>query len=857
MNMSKNKQPSNKLYHVCIGASAGGLEAIREFFLKMPSESGLTFIVIQHLSPDYKSMMLELLESSTSMPITMAEEGVKPEQDHIYLIPRSTNLRLSSDGTFALEQQERSKLLPVLPIDIFFESMAKKVGERAIGVVLTGTGSDGTKGARYIREAGGIVLVQDYRTARFDGMPKSIFDNRLADYVDEIDMLPKRIIEYVSHPLRQGITLDNASEETVADKPQSSLFNLLYERFRVDFSQYKPTTVGRRIERRIAKCGKSSINQYLDYCQQSPSEIEELFQELLIGVTNFFRDKSVYDALQNKLLPEYIEQSKRNEFRLWVPGCSTGEEAYSFAIIFCELCEKFNWDLRVKIFATDIDKEALAKASAGIYPQSIAADLPKDIMAKYFSVSQESFTIVRKIREMVVFARHDVLNDPPFTKIDVISCRNFLIYLKPEPQTKVMRNFSFSLKPGGVLVLGTSETLGEQEPNYEVLDQKNKIFMNIGLGTSERTLTGPREALLTHEDRSIPTLRSSALIETRRSNELRILEALIESLGREILPFTLLVDQNHEILRVVGDSTNYVLPIHGRLNNHIGNMLIKDLSTPVVSGLARAFRTNQPILFRKVAIFGRNSRDYVDVRILPVSIRGIDATPTHSAVVISNPAITEGNNANQDENEITQEYENSQRIYDLERELQFTRENLQATIEELETSNEELQATNEELLASNEELQSTNEELQSVNEELSTVNTEHQLKLTEMNQLKGDWDSLMSAANMSVIYLDNNLHIRSFTPQAVRVFNIADSDIGNPIWKIPNQLKDINIDTICKNIIANGQSFDGEFELNNNSRYALKINPTRPQNELAIDGVIIVLQMIKSEDEESSITLEL
>ena len=308
-----------------------------------------------------------------------------------------------------------------------------------------------------------------------------------------------------------------------------------------------------------------------------------------------------------------------------------------------------------------------------------------------------------------------------------------------------------------------------------------------------------------------------------------------------------MVDQNHEILRVVGDYTNYVLPLHGRLNNHIGNLLIKDLSTPVVSGLARAFRTNQPILFRKVAIFGRNSRYYVDVRILPVSIRGIDSTPTHAAVVISNPAVVDGNNTNQDESEVSQEYENSQRIYDLERELQFTRENLQATIEELETSNEELQATNEELLASNEELQSTNEELQSVNEELSTVNTEHQLKLTEMNQLKGDWDSLMSAANMAVIYLDHNLHIRSFTAQVVRVFNIAISDIGNPIWKIPNQLKEINIDTLCKGVIADEQSFDGEFELNNNSRYLLRINPTRPQNESAVDGLIIVLQMISGE----------
>ena len=663
-------------------------------------------------------------------------------------------------------------------------------------------------------------------------------------------MLPKRIIEYVSHPLRQEINHDTNAEEVAVDKPLSSLFNLLYDRFRVDFSQYKPTTVGRRIERRIAKCGKTTISDYLDYCQQSPSEIEELFQELLIGVTNFFRDKSVFDALQQKLLPEYVESAKRNEFRLWVPGCSTGEEAYSFAILFCEFCEKFNLDLRVKIFATDIDKEALTKASAGVYPQSIAADLPKEFLAKYFSVSQDSFTIVRKIREMVVFARHDVLNDPPFTKIDVISCRNFLIYLKPEPQTKVMRNFSFSLKPGGVLVLGTSETLGEQEPNYEVLDQKNKIFKNIGLSTHDRSLPGPREVLLTAEERSIPTMRSSALIETRRTNELRILEALIESLGREILPFTLLVDQNHEILRVVGDSTNYVLPIHGRLNNHIGNMLIKDLSTPVISGLARGFRTNQPILFRKVAIFGRNSRDYVDVRILPVSIRGIDASPTHAAVVISNPASIDNALANNDEAEVSHEYENSQRIYDLERELQFTRENLQATIEELETSNEELQATNEELLASNEELQSTNEELQSVNEELSTVNTEHQLKLTEMNQLKGDWDSLMSAANMAVIYLDNNLHIRSFTAQAVRVFNIAMSDVGNPIWKIPNQLKNINIDTICKGIIADGVSFQGEFELNNNSRYMLKINPTRPQNESVIDGVIIVLQLLDDAEED-------
>ena len=490
---NSSKKTELKPFWVAIGASAGGLEAIKEFFKSVPSNTGMIWVVIQHLSPDYKSMMKELLSSSTEMQIRPAEDGVKPEPDTIYLIMPNTNLRVGPDGKFVLEEQHRNYAKPNLPIDLFFESMALYAGKRSIGVVLSGTGSDGTRGARLIREQGGFVICQSVESASFDGMPKSIISNGLADVVDGATALPSHIMGFASHPLAQGQGGDlEAAKDRSEHKPLDKLFLLLLDQFKVDFSSYKPATVGRRIERRIQKCRKSSLEDYVHYASNTPAEVEALYAELLIGVTSFFRDRDYYVEAFKATLIDYINQMpEARPLRFWIAGCSSGEEAYTIAILFTEVCEELQSKAKLKIFATDIDGVALAKASSGEYPESIVNDIPGDLLSKYFIPHGDTYTISNKIREMVVFAKHDLLRDPPFTKIDFISCRNLLIYVNSTLQSQILNNFAFSLQDSGLLLLGTSETLGDMEDSFETVDKRAKLFRL----TNTKAVKGKRSSL--------------------------------------------------------------------------------------------------------------------------------------------------------------------------------------------------------------------------------------------------------------------------------------------------------------------------------------------------------------------------
>ncbi len=775
---------SRPIYYVGVGASAGGLEALEAFFSRMATDSGMAFIVIQHLSPDYKSMMVELLSKRTAMPVQRAEEGMRVEANSVYLIPPKKNLSIFH-GKLLLSESDRSRGLN-LPIDVFLRSLAEDQAEKAIGVILSGTGSDGVRGIRAIKEAGGMVMVQSEESARFDGMPRSAISTGLTDCILPPDEMPEKLLSFARHPY--AAKTDRPPALLTDEDNLTRIFALLRERTRVDFTFYKPSTVARRIERRIAVNQLPDLRDYVRYMEIHPSEVTTLYRELLIGVTNFFRDREVFDELEARHLPRLFERASHQEARLWVAGCSTGEEAYSLAILSREVLEQMGKRLEVKIFATDIDRDAILRASSGIYPDSIVADLPPKLMAKYFHHKEDRYQIDRSIREMVVFAQHNLIKDPPFTNIELVSCRNLLIYLQPVLQRKAMELMNFSLNPQGILLLGTSETTGEMADLFDSLHQKYKIYASKGKrrpNADKPDFTLFQEPRLT-QNRGQPAGGGRL---SRVQEEERLLGRFLQALVGDYLPLVVVVNEQLEALHIFGDPDGYFRLPSGKLINDITKIATKDLAIPLATGLQKVFKTGEELKYTSIRTKWRDEAKTVQIRIRPLP--GKRGQELLAAIFIEDlaarPEERSGNEAQV--YDLGQEVE--QRIHDLEQELQFTRENLQATIEELETANEELQATNEELLASNEELQSTNEELQSVNEELHTVNAEHQSKIIELTELTNDLDNLMASTRIATLFLDENLAIRRFTPATRRIFKILDGDIGRPINHL---LHNLNID---------------------------------------------------------------
>lgn len=829
-------KPVNTPYYVAIGASAGGLEAIAGFFKKMQVDSGMIFVVIQHLSPDYKSMMDELLSKVTAIPIEVVKDGTEPEPNHIYLIPPRTNMTIFH-GKLLLEPQDRSGMIN-LPIDLFFTSLAEDQGRNAIAIVLSGTGSDGTRGCRAIKEAGGLVMVQSEQSAKFGGMPKSVIANGLADIILPVEELPAHVLKYANHPV-SGSAVQEHLPEPEEKSALSKLFSMLRSRTKVDFTFYKPPTILRRIHRRMSITQVKTMDDYVDYMVTNPDEQLILYRELLIGVTNFFRDSDAFNLLQERHFLEYVERCDRDEIRIWVAGCSTGEEAYSLCMLFREICDNLGINRELKVFATDIDQDALNRASLGAYPESIAADVPHALLNKYFLHKEEGYHISHVIREMVVFARHDLIKDPPFTNIDLVSCRNLLIYLQPALQRRILDGFNFSLRPGGILFLGSSESLGDVESYFEVMDHKWKIFRSAG----------KRRSLLADERFSSPDplfISRDWLLGNRRtpeghSEEVRTLESFLDAVSGIFIPFSMIISEENQLIRVMGDSSNYLKPIAGRVTTDVTKLLINELSVPVMTGLTKVFKSRSEVSFSNVRVKQDGKTRKVNILIKPLEVRR--NTPLLATVLITEAGTLK--EALAKETNYDADVGTLQRVADLEQELQFTRESLQATIEELETSNEELQATNEELLASNEELQSTNEELQSVNEELFTVNSEYQGKITEMSELNTDLQNFMAASQTIAVFLDMAGNIRRFTPNAKSVFNILEHDVGRPFAHISHHLRNLDLDTCVQDAITKIKLFEREIQSDTDDWYDIRIMPYLLNNNQP-SGVIIVLFEINS-----------
>ena len=832
--MSENESAVNSsidhhkenFFVVGIGASAGGLRALEEFFEHMSTDSGAAFVVIQHLSPDFKSSMKELLERRTRMKIYRVTEGMDLQANSVYLIPPGKNLVVENEKLYLLEQEKRNRHGVNFPIDMFLESLARNYLEKAIGVILSGTGSDGTNGLKAINEVGGFTMVQEPTTAEFDGMPRTAIATGIVDRV----LSPQELARLIDQLLKSPNSPDESTKnELELFKPYSleRIANILAQHEQIDFSHYKSSTLSRRIYRRYLITGCNNLDEFIQLLKTSPEERTILQHDLLISVTKFFRDPQAWEFLETNVIPKLIEKANPQEqLRCWVTACATGEEAYSLAMLLDEAISKSNKPVRFKIFATDIDKVALEKANQGIYSQTIANEISPQRLENYFVRKDNCLQITRKLREKILFAPHDLTKDAGFTRMDLISCRNVLIYLQPDLQQQVLRNLHFSLATKGILFLGEAETLGYIEAEFEPLDKKNKIYQK----RRDVRLNIPFNGI---EHTSRPLL---PYIPLKNQSENRLEPMLDKAFSNFLAKYKatcFLVDREHRLFHTFNHGIDILKIAVGRTTMDITKMIVPDLQLPLITALHRAKREHSPVSYTDIKIDLQN-REY-NLKLEVNYHESNKLADDFFAIVIE-----ENETPHQPSGErFEADAQASQRIMELEYELQQTRENLQAVIEELETTNEEQQATNEELTASNEELQSTNEELHSVNEELYTVNAEYQSKIGQLTELNNDIDNLLRSTDIGVVFLDRDLKIRKFTPAATVAINLVEADINRPLKHITHNLNCTNLIGLLQTVIETQRVLDKEVKLvEEEFNLLMRINPYLLEDG-DLDGVVI------------------
>jgi two-component system, chemotaxis family, CheB/CheR fusion protein len=823
--------PKSDFHIAGVGASAGGLDALERFFSHAPANSGVAYVIVQHLSPDYKSLMADLLSKRTTMPVQVAGDGMLVEPNHVYLIPPKQSLTIFHRKLYLTK---REAVAVYLPIDIFLHSLAEDLEEQAIGIILSGTGSDGTRGIRAIKEKGGLVMVQDERSAKFDGMPRSAIATSLVDYVLEPENMVQEIVNYLKHPC---LANDPAARRFVSqdDDNLSKIYALIRSIHGIDFTDYKQNTLLRRIERRMSIKQVGQMSDYLHLLYQTPSELETLYREFLIGVTRFFRDPTAFDVLREQVIPTIFEGKKRGDtIRVWSAACSTGEEAYSLAILLTDYMETQGQHMDVKVFATDLDKNALEIAGKGIYPESIAADVGPEYLQNYFIKNGDVYTVSRRIREMVIFAQQNMVSDPPFSKMDLISCRNVLIYLQSNLQKKVISSFQFALNPNGFLFLGSSETLGDAESFFQSINTRAKIYQIQGNSSGRRFslhenfTARPRLALNRTIIQGSKNIRADG----------RMLESIQHGIINAFLPAIVVVDENLDIIYSTGELDSYLrVPGGGMFTANILKQAREGLAIPISTAIHKVFKEQQEVTYKNIQIINNEQNLMISIQARPYT----DSSSRHRFVLILFSEAAENIQRDPETVTVFDVNDNSrQRIQDLEHELQYTRESLQATVEELETSNEELQATNEELFASNEELQSTNEELHSVNEELITVNAEYHAKIQELSRLNEDMNNLLDSVDAGIIFLDRDLHIRLFTPAAQHEIHLLEQDIGRPISHVNHTLIDFDLVYHAQQVLKTLQQQESEVQNINGRWYQIKLSPYYTLQQ-QVGGVILSL----------------
>ncbi|MEY2669440.1 MAG: hypothetical protein RJA59_2078, partial [Pseudomonadota bacterium] len=748
---------------------------------------GFAYVVVQHLSPDHRSLMVEILSKHTSMPVRRIEDDMAVERDTVYLIPPGKNVALRG-SVLKLSERPPGHVVP-LPVDFFFSSLAESQGEAATAVVLSGTGSDGTRGVQDVKDAGGTILVQDESSAKFDGMPRAATATGLADAV----LPPEQIAERLVQLGRRGAApvVDARGGEFAETYPR--ILESLRSVTGVDFTNYKLATILRRIERRMGITGAGSIGEYAAILAGSAAEAVALQGDLLIGVTRFFRDTDAFASLRSRVVDELVRKARWDQqLRVWVAGCSTGEEAYGLGILFLEAMEAAGRRTPLKIFATDVDREALDAASTGSYPESIAVDVSPGRLHRFFSRRGERYLVGRELRSLVLFAHHNLLKDPPFTRVDLVTCRNLLIYLEPVLQRKAISIFHYALNQGGHLLLGPSEALGDAADRFRVLDAKWKLYQ--AHGTSRLPLADPIP--FTADPRRTGQSPRAAEVEAG------LAEDAFRWIVNEFAPTGLLVTPEGVLVHAFGNPDRFLTVPSGRASLVLADLLPRPLSAAVSTAVHQAHHQHREVRYLGVQPDAAGAPRGVDVRAVPLLLG--KAEQAHVLVLLEEKDAPPPPGA-----ESLSDATHSQ-IGDLQGELQYMKENLQATIEELETANEELQSTNEELLSSNEELQSTNEELQSVNEELHTVNQEYQSKIQELSDLNADMENLLRGSDVGTLFLDEGLAIRRYTPAVTTLVNLIPRDVGRSIEDLACNFPAAPFVAVLREVIETGRPRDWE-----------------------------------------------
>jgi len=830
---------------VGIGASAGGLKALESFFAQMPADSGMAFVVIQHLSPGHKSIMGSLLEKHTAMKVLPARDGTKLKSDCIYLNPPDKNIGILN-GTLQLLEPRNSHGTN-LPIDYFFRSLAEDQHEKGVCIVLSGTGTDGTLGLKAVKAGGGMTMAQQEADAEYSGMPRSAIDTGMVDYVLPAADMPSRLLKYAQHPYLCEPDVPAGTAKHYDDYVQKIFLNIRSKTGH-DFSGYKKNTIYRRIERRMAVHQIERIADYVRLLGENPSEVETLFREMLITVTNFFRDPDAFKILEKKVFSGLLKKrGPDSPLRVWVPGCATGEEAYSVAMLIAETMQRLGVHATVQIFATDIDEEAVEYARAAVYPDSIAADVSPERLKAFFVKDQNSFRIKKQIREMVVFANQSLTKDPPFSKLDMVVCRNVLIYMDTDLQKKVIPLFHYTLIPDGVLFLGSSESIGGFLDFFAPIDTKWKIFKRRKAEmprVMEYPGSLPDSTAVASDARNEGKIPPVSEVDIRDIAEM----AILEKYG----PPCVIVNDKYDILYFSGNTDKYLSPPVGLPSFNILKMSHEALHFKLTAALHKVSKQRTTVVCEGLQFKHHDTYITVDLTVMPVTAARArqdlmmvvfeDKTPPEVPV----KGVKKTKNKKEDF-----------RLATLEQELQSTREYLQTTIEELETSNEELKSTNEELQSTNEELQSTNEELetskeemQSTNEELSTVNAELQSKVDELSRANNDLNNLLASTEIGTIFLDMELNIKRFTPVVEKIFHLIKTDIGRPISDLSAKLVGENVSEDAVQVLRTLNTHEKNVTAESGECFSMRIMPYRT-TENVIDGVVItfvdITHIVKAE----------
>lgn len=825
---------------VGIGASAGGLEAFESFFNAMPANSGIAFVLVAHLDPTHISILPELIQKKTKMKVLQVTDNMKVQANHVYIIPPNKEMAILN-GSLQLMEMLKPRGAN-LPIDSFLRSLAQDQGSNASCIILSGTGTDGTLGLRAIKGEAGMTIVQDEESAKYSGMPHSAIGTGLVDYVLPVDKMPEQLLRYIKHAVKISTATVYDTDERLQNE-LNKIFILLRSGTGHDFSLYKKNTIFRRIERRMHVHQLDEIEGYVRYLQESERERTILFKELLIGVTCFFRDAEPFELLKKTYLPALLpEKPDDYSVRIWVPGCSSGEEVYSIAMILQECMEGMGRRFNVQIFGTDIDDEAVSAARVGIYPDSISADVSPERLKKFFTKKENHFQVKKLIREMAVFAQQNIIKDPPFTKLDILSCRNLLIYFEPELQKNLLPIFHYSLNKDGILFLGPSESIGQASDLFSSLDNKWKIFKRISPG-----LSGHPVLNFPSSGQALGTVQMDTPEPSRQvENVVNTLTLLQSMLAQSDMSPCVVIDDLANILYIHGRTGRFLEPAEGETSNNILDMARPGLKT----GLTNAINKTATSM-RETELKGLQVKDNGTLLDLNLTVRPLPdfQTGRHGMLLVIFDVVSPGVKK-KGKAQLQEKEKNSDDIKKLEDELQYTKENLQATIGELETSNEELKSTNEELQSTNEELQSTNEELetskeelQSLNEESVTVNAELQSRIDEMVKANDDIKNLLDATAIAVIFLDIDLAVRRFTPTVTEMFPLTQSDIGRPIEHFASSLIDVDLHSSSRKVLQDLGLQETIVKDNKGKMYRLRIRPYRTVNNV-IDGVVITFEDI-------------